>query len=82
MLLIARLLLLIIIFLSLLQGFLTAKSFLCDGQSLCFSSVSEDYFKPVCDSALTLDGSIALALAPDQAVVWTLEPDVWKQLNK
>lgn len=32
--------------------------------------------------ALALDGSIALALAPEQAVVWALELEVWKQLDK
>lgn len=32
--------------------------------------------------APALDGSIALALAPEQAVVWALELEVWKQLDK
>lgn len=32
--------------------------------------------------ALALHGSIALALAPEQAVVWALELEVWKQLYK
>ena len=58
----------------LIAGFLLciiAEIFLCDGQSLCFTSI----FKTVSNLcvALTLDGSIALALAPDQAVVWVLE---------
>lgn len=32
--------------------------------------------------ALALDGRIALALAPDQAVVWALELEDWKQVDK